>query len=303
VDYINWKPDMIWFNNHEAYGTANYYVQKLFMNHQGDNLLKVEAKGLDKPQEQKNDLITGKISVAGNEIFAQFYEIKLKNNDTAEEKSYADVFYDTTSGLGELGETNWANYTLSLKAKKISGTRGFFIYFGEKDEDNRLFWEIGGWQNQDSTVCSNVNRRNSCLTQSLFSVETNREYRLELKVDGRFIRTYIDGELINDTEDKLPVIEPLYYSASTENSTGDVIIKVVNVQEQLMAAQVVLEGIEDEAVSGRIFEMSGYKLEAENSFEAPQLVAPRQKDFSVNGKAFSYEFPKQSITIFRFFRK
>lgn len=34
VDYINWKPDLIWFNNHEVYGTANYYVQKLFMNHQ-----------------------------------------------------------------------------------------------------------------------------------------------------------------------------------------------------------------------------------------------------------------------------
>lgn len=28
VDYINWQPDMIWFDNHRVYGSANYYVQK-----------------------------------------------------------------------------------------------------------------------------------------------------------------------------------------------------------------------------------------------------------------------------------
>jgi hypothetical protein len=41
ADYVNWRPDMIWFNNHEVYGTANYYVQKLFMTNQGDTGLKV----------------------------------------------------------------------------------------------------------------------------------------------------------------------------------------------------------------------------------------------------------------------
>ena len=39
VDYVNWKPDMIWFNNHQAFGTPNYYVQSMFMKYQGDSLL------------------------------------------------------------------------------------------------------------------------------------------------------------------------------------------------------------------------------------------------------------------------
>lgn len=30
-----WTPDMIFFSNDSVYGTVNYYVQKLFMNHQG----------------------------------------------------------------------------------------------------------------------------------------------------------------------------------------------------------------------------------------------------------------------------
>ncbi|MDQ0874535.1 hypothetical protein QFZ77_003194 [Paenibacillus sp. V4I3] len=49
--------------------------------------------------------------------------------------------------------------------------------------------------------------------------------------------------LFHDTEDKLPVIEPLYYSASFERSTGDVIVKFVNVQENSVHAQVVLEDL------------------------------------------------------------
>jgi alpha-L-arabinofuranosidase len=125
---------------------------------------------------------------------------------------------------------------------------------------------------------------------------------LELELKGRHINTYVDGELINATEDKLPAIEPLYYSASTENSTGDIILKVVNVQEQMVTAQVKLEDLEQENLTGSIFEMSGYKPEAENSFEAPELVAPKEREFKAEGTTFQYEFPKQSITIFRFIK-
>lgn len=49
VDYINWQPDMIWFDNHRVYGSANYYVQKMFMNCTGNNLLDVKHDGFDKP--------------------------------------------------------------------------------------------------------------------------------------------------------------------------------------------------------------------------------------------------------------
>jgi len=301
VDYVNWKPNMIWFNNHEVYGTANYYVQKLFMNHQGDNLIKVEAKGLDKPREQKSELFSGKISLAGNETCARFYEIKLTNNDTGEEMLYEDVVYDNKSSVKNVCNTAFENYTLSLKAKRVSGLKGFIIHFGEKDELNKLFWEIGGWQNQDSIVTANAYGRGALLTQSAFNVDTNKEYRLDLEVNGRHIRTYIDGKLINDAVDKPLVIEHLYYSASIESVTGDIIIKVVNVQEVPVTALLVLEGIEQVTVTGSIFEMSGFNLDDENSFKYPKLVSPKQKDINIDEKEFSYEFPKSSITIFRLF--
>ncbi len=40
-----WTPDLIWFNNLEAYGTANYYVQKLFSNNAGTDLLDISEDG------------------------------------------------------------------------------------------------------------------------------------------------------------------------------------------------------------------------------------------------------------------
>jgi alpha-N-arabinofuranosidase len=47
VEGWQWTPDLIWFNNLESYGTANYYVQKLYANHAGTDLLKITEDGQD----------------------------------------------------------------------------------------------------------------------------------------------------------------------------------------------------------------------------------------------------------------
>ncbi|WP_420458138.1 alpha-L-arabinofuranosidase C-terminal domain-containing protein [Neolewinella sp.] len=45
ADGWQWTPDLIWFNNLESYGTPNYYVQKLFANHAGTDLLHITSNG------------------------------------------------------------------------------------------------------------------------------------------------------------------------------------------------------------------------------------------------------------------
>jgi alpha-N-arabinofuranosidase len=40
-----WTPDLIWFNNLEAYGSANYYVQKLFATNKGTDLITITSNG------------------------------------------------------------------------------------------------------------------------------------------------------------------------------------------------------------------------------------------------------------------
>jgi alpha-L-arabinofuranosidase len=41
VDGWQWTPDLIWFDNLRSYGTANYYVQKMYARHHGTDLLSV----------------------------------------------------------------------------------------------------------------------------------------------------------------------------------------------------------------------------------------------------------------------
>jgi alpha-N-arabinofuranosidase len=44
-DAWQWTPDMIWFNNLESYGSANYYVQQLFSTNKGTDLLSITKGG------------------------------------------------------------------------------------------------------------------------------------------------------------------------------------------------------------------------------------------------------------------
>ncbi len=48
IDAFQWAPDLIWFNNLESYGTANYQVQKLFSTNSGTDLISItqDAKPL-----------------------------------------------------------------------------------------------------------------------------------------------------------------------------------------------------------------------------------------------------------------
>ncbi|HEY4787672.1 MAG TPA: alpha-L-arabinofuranosidase C-terminal domain-containing protein, partial [Bacteroidales bacterium] len=41
VDAWQWRPDLIWFDNLRVVGTPNYYVQKMFSNNKGTNLVPI----------------------------------------------------------------------------------------------------------------------------------------------------------------------------------------------------------------------------------------------------------------------
>ena len=45
VEAWQWRPDLIWFDNLTSIGTPNYYVQKLFSNNKGTNVIPVECEG------------------------------------------------------------------------------------------------------------------------------------------------------------------------------------------------------------------------------------------------------------------
>ena len=52
VDYVNWSPDLIWFDNARVYGTPSYWVQRLFSRNRGDTLVPSSVSVPPEPPEQ-----------------------------------------------------------------------------------------------------------------------------------------------------------------------------------------------------------------------------------------------------------
>jgi len=95
IDAFQWAPDLIWFNNLESYGTANYYVQKLYGNNPGTDLLSISEDG--KPltgqhnlyasavkDSKTNEVIIKLVNSSNNtqNVTIDFSEKRLKSNGT-----------------------------------------------------------------------------------------------------------------------------------------------------------------------------------------------------------------------------
>ena len=298
VDYVNWKPDMIWYNNHEVFGTPNYYVQKLFMNYQGDYQLDYTVEGLPKPVVKESSL-SGKIALGvQSETTNEYFDIVVKDEDTGIIQIIKGNHIITGEDQAkDLCYIDAVNYTVTLKAKKLEGRKGFHLQFGKQDEDNKANWELGWWQNMDSILTWDQSGRNACLTECLFSAKIGQVYEMRLEVRDRQVKAFVDGILMNEVE-YLPVVEEALYMTSSKMTSGETIIKLVNVSEVGVEAEITLE---NQWINGKqqieAHVMSGFELEDMNSFETPQKVSPVVDTFEISNATFKYDIKPQSITI------
>ena len=50
------------------------------------------------------------------------------------------------------GDTSWANYTLSLRARTIAGHEGFIVYFNFVNATNWTWFDVAGWTNSLASI-------------------------------------------------------------------------------------------------------------------------------------------------------
>ena len=116
-DAWQWTPDMIWFNNLEAFGSANYYVQQLFSTNKGTDLLSITKEG--KPLTGQNNLYASAVKdVNSKEII-----IKLVNTAASIQDVDVDLKGIKTSSKGTiitLSSSNLQDENTFAEPKKIS---------------------------------------------------------------------------------------------------------------------------------------------------------------------------------------
>ena len=124
------------------------------------------------------------------------------------------------------------------------------------------------------------------------------EYFLELEVEDRRIRTWVNGILYNDAVDRLPELEELYVAASVDRNTDRTILKAVNLTGEAKEVQLSLDGPAKTSVTASC--LKGYGLDETNSFEDPDNITPQTEHISIDGNQMTYVFAPHSVTILSF---
>jgi alpha-L-arabinofuranosidase len=270
------------------------------MRHQGTAVIEIAD---DIPVvHPKAENISGRLGFNPTGAECAYSKISLRNDDTGAVQSFDDVRLGAESKPVYLTEINAENYTLSfeaIKSKQI-GRKSFEIRFAYSDEDNFGLWNIGGWQNQDAELVVKTNGRGSCLTQSLFAVKEGQKYSCELQVKGREITARIDGVEINRAFHRQTEIRDLYYAASYDEPTNDLILKVVNLKESAADVEIEFSGSYTKCA---VYEMSGFALDAKNTLSQPNQVCPKEYGITLSARTIIHTFKPHSFTVLRFLGK
>jgi alpha-L-arabinofuranosidase len=317
-----WGTNLIGYNAISSFGSASYQAQKMFSQNMGDTELPVDIT------EQKSDvppptpaLPTGAIGVATWNTEAQFKDIKVTQADNVLFQSDFSQNYDGWRARGgdwsvqggaltqasdetncrmTTGDNSWTDYTYTLKAKKTSGREGFLVMFHVRGRNDLIWWNVGGWADTRSQLEQISDGQNTPLGASApVTIDTDRWYDVRIELKGADIKCYLDDKLITEATDTPPAPVPAIYAcASRVDSTGQVILKVVNSSPNAQTLQVNLTGATDVSKDGHLIVITG-KPQDVNSIDQPTKISPRELDIHDAGTSFAQEFPSYSVSVLK----
>ncbi|MGW5972862.1 alpha-L-arabinofuranosidase C-terminal domain-containing protein [Streptomyces sp. NPDC055186] len=318
-DYVQWSPDMIWFNNRASWGSADYEVQKLFMTNVGDHVVPSKASGTP----DVSGPLTGAVGLSTWATSAAYDDVRVTAADgtplfdddfsgdaaqwthsssgswTVRDGQYLQTDEAAENTMVTAGDPAWQDYDLHVRATKKSGKEGFLIAFGVKDTGNYYWWNLGGWNNTRSAVEQAVDGGKSTLISKPGSIETGRAYDIDIKVRGRQVTLFLDGQEWGTFTDDKPA-EPFRQVVTRDAASGDLIVKVVNAQPAEARTAIDLGGVRT-ASTARVTTLAA-DADAVNT-ETDTPVAPVTSRFRGVADRFTYTFPAHSVTFLRIARR
>ncbi len=321
-----WRIDLIGYDALHSFGSASYYAQAMFAQNKGDVVLPTKVS-VGPTLAATEPVPHGAVGVGTWHTAAEFKDIIVTAPDgrvlltadltkdgpanpkrwtfTGDKRSIVDgplkPSAADTGTWGTIGDPEWTDYTIRLKARKSAGTEGFLVLFHVTDGDNYVWWNVGGWKDTRSQLQVQHDWNRTPLGKSAnFTVETGRWYDLRLEVTGRHVKCFADDKLINEADDRPErVPTPLFASATYAKAAGDVIVKVVNVGSDDVDATVNLNGAGSvKADGGKAIVLTGQPSD-ENTISEPTKVAPKSEPLTGAAASFHRTFPPHSFTLLR----
>jgi alpha-L-arabinofuranosidase len=91
----------------------------------------------------------------------------------------------------------------------------------------------------------------------------------------------------------------LFASASFDNTTGDIILKIVNASDKSLNEPVVIQSSRKLATVGKMIVLESKNPDDMNSIDKPENVAPQEKQISIQGKKLNLAIDPLSFTVIR----
>ena len=318
-DYVQWSPDMMWFDNDESWGSVNYYTQQMFMTNTGDEVVPSQVSGADVVPPDVDggvflstwltqaayDDVTVTDNASGDVLFSDTFDDDSQWSPQGGDWSVVDGEYvqsdeeteDARTLIDGAYDKDWDNYTMEVTARKTGGEEGFLVGFGANGGDDFYWWNLGGWGNTRSVLeRADGGRQGEVAATEDVTIEADRDYRLTVVVDGRTIELYLDGELqLTYTE---PVTKSLYQVVTHDENTGELVVKVVNPGADIARTDVDVTGGFDVGDQVAVTEMTADPRET-NTKADPTRVVPVDRTWDGGANTFTYDFPAHSVTFLR----
>jgi len=311
-----WPVNLIWFDNMHVIGRSSYYVQQMVSENKPTyNLKTTITPRPDKPLKLDADGYVGvgtwstqsefrnfRITTAENKTVKPLSSdwIKQSKGWTISDSLMAQHSKDEMTELICNKRINSANFTLELNARKTGGNEGFLIYFGMSDQNRKGYLiNIGGWGNTQ-TAMEKIDGGTTVgivSGQLPFTVETNKWYAIKIVNTPQDISLWVDGSPVIRYRAVNP--QHQFTVAGYNQTTGEVIVKVVNADETSWHSSVRINTGGSVSSSGDVITLSSQNLTDENSFKEPLKISPRTTKYNKFSAAFDYEFEPGSFTIFK----
>ena len=298
-----WRPDMIRFNSHQVMGTPSYYVQQLMPQHLGTQVVKVSQENPYTGQKRKQ--ITPKQSRAGFGTWG--------TSASFETREDVDFVYGDWKKVGnvvsqtgrkeaticlEKNVINSDHYTLKYRARKDRGAEGFLIIFNYVDERNYCWLNIGGWGNTLHAIEQISGGGKLQTVEKRGRVEDGRWYDVTLTVSGDSVKAWLDDELLFDTVLKQDLSKGVFSSATIDDQSGELIVKVCNTGDERTTAQLNLKNFR--AREARLVRLAANDGMDENTLLQPTNIYPTEQTLSPeSADRLLVEIPAYSLNIIR----
>ena len=221
IDYVQWRPDLIWFDNDQSWGSANYEIQKLFMTNVGDRVVPSSFTGAVRPRSPSparsgsppggpppRTTTSGSPQPTARSCSATTSPTAPTGGRRSPAAAPGPSRTAPTSSPTRRRRTPWSRRATRVGATTTSTSRpprlrrrGLPGRLRRQGHRQLLLVEPGGWNNTQGAVEKSVDGAKTTLIAKPNTIETGRTYDVKIQVRGTKVTLLLDGQVWGSFDD------------------------------------------------------------------------------------------------------